>query len=111
MPASGATSASSCPARRVTIGRIMPDGPRPRRVPAGGRPTMTAHETILLDRGDELEAIEAAARSAAGGRGGVVVVEGPPGIGKTALLRATRSLAATAGLEVLHARGAELERE
>jgi DNA-binding CsgD family transcriptional regulator len=43
--------------------------------------------------------------------GGLVVVEGPPGVGKTALLAATRERAAAVGMRVLHARGRELERE
>ncbi len=47
----------------------------------------------------------------AGGAGGVLVVEGPAGIGKSALIRAVRGRAADEGLTVLSARGAELERE
>jgi DNA-binding CsgD family transcriptional regulator len=43
------------------------------------------------------------------GRGGLVVVEGPAGIGKTALLGAAGELARQTGLEPLAARGAELE--
>jgi len=39
----------------------------------------------------------------------VVVVEGPPGIGKTELLGALAASATTAGFEVLSARGGELE--
>ena len=48
--------------------------------------------------------------SAARGHGRVVIVEGPAGIGKTALLASGRWLAGTVGLEPLAARGAELER-
>jgi DNA-binding CsgD family transcriptional regulator len=39
----------------------------------------------------------------------VVVIEGPPGVGKTELLAALGGIAADAGLEVLRARGGELE--
>ena len=43
-----------------------------------------------------------------GGR--LLAIEGPPGIGKTALLAEARALAQEAGLQVLGARGSELER-
>jgi DNA-binding CsgD family transcriptional regulator len=43
-----------------------------------------------------------------GGR--LLVIEGPPGIGKTALLAEARALAQEAGVQVLGARGSELER-
>ncbi|HET6551241.1 MAG TPA: AAA family ATPase, partial [Solirubrobacter sp.] len=45
------------------------------------------------------------------GAGGLVMVDGPAGVGKTALLAAARAAAAEAGLLVLRARGAELEQE
>lgn len=45
------------------------------------------------------------------GHGGALVVEGPPGIGKTVLLAAARDAAGEEGFRVLRARGAELERE
>ena len=45
------------------------------------------------------------------GRGCALVVEGPAGIGKTALLAAGRDAAEGEGFRVLRARGAELERE
>jgi hypothetical protein len=40
----------------------------------------------------------------------LLAIEGPPGIGKTALLAEARTLAREAGLQVLGARGSELER-
>jgi DNA-binding CsgD family transcriptional regulator/uncharacterized protein YfiM (DUF2279 family) len=65
----------------------------------------------LLERSDELARIESALAEARSGRGTFVVVEGPAGIGKTALLAATRAAAAERGMQVLRSRGAELERE
>jgi predicted ATP-dependent serine protease len=44
-------------------------------------------------------------------RGGVAVVEGPAGIGKTRLLEAVCERAAGRGLRVLSARGGDLERQ
>jgi predicted ATPase len=41
---------------------------------------------LLVERESELSAIEASVRSAIGGHGGAVVVEGQAGIGKSSLL-------------------------
>lgn len=65
----------------------------------------------LLERETELEAIQSVLDGARGGRGGVVVIEGPPGAGKSRLLAAARARARESGMRVLPARGAELERE
>jgi DNA-binding CsgD family transcriptional regulator len=65
----------------------------------------------LLERDHELLTLTRATRHAARGEGGVLLVEGAPGIGKTALLRAARAIAGNAGLRTLTARGAELERD
>jgi len=65
----------------------------------------------LLERDDELEHVEAALAQARAGRGRIVVVEGPAGIGKTALLAAARTAAADEGMRVLRARANELERD
>ena len=64
----------------------------------------------LLERSAELSAIRAACEAPASGEGRAVVVEGPPGIGKTALVAAAREWARAAGLRTLAARGTELER-
>src|SRR5215475_3554568 len=65
----------------------------------------------LLERSAELARIEAALGEAREGRGRFVVIEGPAGIGKTALLAAARASAADAEMCVLRSRGTELERE
>ena len=65
----------------------------------------------LLERSEELARIESALAEARAGRGTFVVIEGPAGIGKTALLAAARTAAADSGMRVLRSRGTELERE
>ncbi len=72
---------------------------------------MQAMFDLLLDRQAEVDAITMHARDAIRGRGSVVLVEGPAGIGKTALIRATRLIALELGLSALTARGAEIERD
>src|SRR5262245_5813656 len=65
----------------------------------------------LIERGGELARLEAALEQACVGGGSFVVVEGPAGIGKTAVLNGARKLADGRGMRVLRGRGAELERE
>ena len=63
----------------------------------------------LLERETELAEISRYVDAARFGEGGVVLLEGPAGIGKTALLRAARGQARQAGMVTLSARGGELE--
>src|SRR5215208_5686596 len=65
----------------------------------------------LLERGEELARIESVLAEARAGRGTFVVIEGPAGIGKTALLATARTAAKSEGMRVLRSRGAELERD
>ncbi|MCZ0727156.1 helix-turn-helix transcriptional regulator [Mycolicibacterium iranicum] len=69
-----------------------------------------AHALRLLDRDDDLAAIEDALSAAAAGAGSVLVIEGPAGIGKTALLKHLRGRALDLGMAAKSARGGELER-
>jgi DNA-binding CsgD family transcriptional regulator/tetratricopeptide (TPR) repeat protein len=63
----------------------------------------------LLERDSELGAVSSLiGEMPAGGR--LLAVEGPPGIGKTALLAEAKALAQVSGSQVLGARGSELER-
>ncbi|MBV9004897.1 MAG: AAA family ATPase, partial [Solirubrobacterales bacterium] len=64
---------------------------------------------LLLERDAELAVIAGAVAGAVEGRGSVVLVEGPPGIGKTSLLRATCELARDRDLRIVMARGFALE--
>jgi tetratricopeptide (TPR) repeat protein len=66
--------------------------------------------TETLERSDEVGRISAALDRAAGGAGCLVVVEGPPGIGKTRLVEDARALAKEKGFGRLVATGDEPER-
>jgi predicted ATPase len=64
----------------------------------------------LLERDTELQLFERVIERAERGRGGVVLLEGQAGVGKTELLRVAGSLGEDAGLRVLRGRGTELDR-
>ncbi|HMI92305.1 MAG TPA: AAA family ATPase, partial [Polyangiales bacterium] len=72
---------------------------------------LSVPKEALLEREAELEALVALARQAAGGTGGVALVEGPAGIGKTALLEHAVPLIRAEGTAVAVVRGGELERD
>ncbi len=63
----------------------------------------------LLGRSREREALDRLLRAARSGRGGVLVVQGEPGVGKTALLEDTAKVAQQ--FRVLRTAGAEAEQE
>jgi predicted ATPase len=65
---------------------------------------------LPLEREIELEGIAELVADAGSGRGGLTVVEGPPGLGKSMLLAQAERAAAERGLAVHRARGHELER-
>ena len=65
-------------------------------------------ERELVGRTAELAALQAGCEAARGGLAGVAI-EGPPGIGKTAVWEAGQALAARAGLRVLACRAARPE--
>ncbi|MGZ8632487.1 MAG: AAA family ATPase, partial [Solirubrobacteraceae bacterium] len=66
---------------------------------------------VLLERERELRCIDAAIAAARAGSGRGVVIEGPAGIGKSAVLAAARRSAQDGATRFLRARGAELERD
>jgi DNA-binding CsgD family transcriptional regulator len=69
----------------------------------------TLQKLDLLERDSELGALEDLVGT--GDVGGVLLaIEGPPGIGKSALMAEARSRGSEAGMRVLGARGSELER-
>lgn len=67
-------------------------------------------QSLLFEREDDLAAIDAALAESIAGTGGVLLIEGPAGIGKSALLDHLRRRAAAQNFTVLTARGGELER-
>jgi DNA-binding CsgD family transcriptional regulator len=76
------------------------------RLAAGGVPVQG-----LLERETEFTAIAERLEAARSGEGSLLLVEAPAGMGKTELLAAARQRAAEAGMDILRARGGELERE
>jgi class 3 adenylate cyclase len=79
----------------VCVRRLLAIGPR---MGVAGRV-----EAGLVGRRWEMAALDALADRAIGGRGGVVAVVGPPGIGKSRLAREAAALAAGRGVEVVWA--------
>ena len=66
---------------------------------------------LILGRERELDRIDELIGQAQTGRGAVAVLEGPAGIGKTALLLEATRRAESLGFSVLQGGGARLERE
>jgi DNA-binding CsgD family transcriptional regulator len=64
-----------------------------------------SHRRFLLEREMELEALGELLRRARDGDGGLVVVQGPAGIGKSSLLAAFAAQASQSGFNVCRARG------
>ena len=70
---------------------------------------MAAGGGHLLERVNELAALDESLQRARAGHGALTLVEGPPGIGKTELLEAAVARARQLDMRVLSARGGELE--
>jgi predicted ATPase len=64
----------------------------------------------LLEREAEVDALDRALAGAVEGRGSVVAIEGPPGIGKSSLVRACLGMAAKRDMYTISVRATELER-
>lgn len=65
----------------------------------------------LLQRDSELAALERLLHEVRAGAGRLAVVEGPPGVGKSSLLRATAGAAEESGMQVLRAWAGPLEQK
>jgi class 3 adenylate cyclase/DNA-binding CsgD family transcriptional regulator len=89
--------------------QVVADGlPEVSAEPRAARPWRD-ERPALLERAEELAAADAAIAGAESGAGRLVVIEGPAGIGKSALLAEARTRASASGLTVLYARASELE--
>jgi DNA-binding CsgD family transcriptional regulator len=80
-------------------------------MPLASSPSSAGTTSLLLEREDQVAALQALADAAREGGGRFVVIEGSAGMGKTRLLAEARSLAESAGMRGLAARGGELEGE
>jgi predicted ATPase len=67
--------------------------------------------TMLLERGEELARIQQSITAVGRGDGGVLVLQGAAGIGKSVLLGALCEHATAEGMQTLTARASELEHE
>lgn len=67
--------------------------------------------SALLERESEVAALAGLLDAARAGTGRVALIEGPPGIGKSALLECLKGLAPERGMRVLNGRGGALERD
>lgn len=65
----------------------------------------------MLEREAETAQIGGALHAAVAGTGGIVLIEGAPGIGKSSLMGEAAALAEARGMAVLRARGGVMERE
>ena len=72
--------------------------------------TGQARQHVLLERAEELAALDAVIADTLAGLGRFAVVEGSAGIGKSSLLAEARLRATEAGMAVVTARGTEIER-
>lgn len=90
-----------------STGLIGPGGNGP------GPPADREHPDLamLLERDLELSELGDALNQAQQGRGRLVVIEAPAGLGKTSLLRAACEVAGEGGVACLRARASELERD
>jgi DNA-binding SARP family transcriptional activator/DNA-binding CsgD family transcriptional regulator len=79
-------------------------GPKPVRAP-------TRTPSTLVERDREVALLDTLLQEATDGEGRAVLIEGPPGIGKSRLMSEFRRRAGGEGALVLNARAGELERE
>jgi DNA-binding CsgD family transcriptional regulator len=81
----------------------------------GGSPILSTVRfpvlTSLFDRENEIGLLGEAIEELGAGRGSLTVIEAPPGFGKTSLCESAAELAREQGIEVLAARGTELQAE
>ena len=72
-------------------------------------PPAVAQPAALLEREHEVERVRVSLRAAGQQAGGVLIIEGAAGVGKSRLLEEARLRAPDLGVTVLSARATELE--
>jgi DNA-binding SARP family transcriptional activator/tetratricopeptide (TPR) repeat protein len=97
------------PALRIPSPRAAVPPPAP-AAPSPAAPAPAPTRDDLTDRDHELAAISTALDALAHGESGLLLVEGPAGIGKTRLLAEARRMAGQRSVRVLSARGSQLEK-
>lgn len=107
--------------RTVTLAQVGVIGGDPETIPElGGGLAWDTLQVIgdrsaeLLERSDQLDQIDACLRAVSSTSppyGRLLIIDGPPGIGKTSLIDAARRRASAAGYRVLRARGGQLEQD
>ncbi len=105
-PEAPITDAASAPPAESAY----PSVPEWWRQPAGVVPSGRT-SFLLLEREAQVAALQAWTDAARNGDGRFAVIEGSAGIGKTRLLAEARTIAGSAGMRVLAARGGEFEGE
>ena len=90
-------------------GLLAGDEPPSAAAPAAPSPPAREGGAPLCERGRELAVLGDVIGEASSGAGGLAVIRGVPGIGKTALLQVGSAEGASRALSVLEACGAELE--
>ena len=101
----GAPHGSTCLIQRVVF--LVGDGQGRR---SGGRMARNANEEVLVGRATEHAVAERAVERALDGAPQLLVIEGEPGVGKSALARAVAAMLPADAI-TLWARGDELERQ
>ena len=100
-----------CHAPMVAPGAQRRVGSTPETTPdIGLMDSTTTTDPNLLERESELDALDRALAGAVEGRGSVVAIEGPAGIGKSSLVAACLELARKREMYVIQVRATELER-
>ena len=97
------------PALVALHAQLLRDEPAPApATPAAAKPKTSSS---LVERDREVALLDTLLEEATEGEGRAVLIEGPPGIGKSRLLSEFRRRAGAENALVLHARAGELERE
>jgi DNA-binding CsgD family transcriptional regulator/tetratricopeptide (TPR) repeat protein len=95
----------------LAIAHRRPSSTRLLRLLASASPNAASDHAALIERADEFAALDRAVGRLVNGIGGVVVIEAPAGLGKTALLEHAAELAAADGCLVRRAAPGPHERD